>query len=136
MDVLLLECVGMKDGGRIPAVHTGRGQDRSPEFLIRDLSPAAKTLAITLEDVSHPLFPDFTHWLIWNLPENARQGIGYGLYRYAGPKPPKGRRHFYRFTVYALDCVLTLPFPATKGRFLRRAEGHILQQGSLTGYFE
>lgn len=154
MDALLLECVGMKDGGRIPAVHTGRGQDRSPGFLIRDLSPAARTLAITLEDVSHPLFPDFTHWLIWNLPaaskipgglpkggkvpglENARQGIGYGLYRYAGPKPPKGRRHFYRFTVYALDCVLTLPFPATKGRFLKRAEGHILQQGSLTGYFE
>ncbi len=154
MDTLLLECPGMEDGGRFPTVHTGRGEDRSPEFLIRGLSPEARTLAVTLEDISHPLFRDFTHWLVWNLPagpkipgaipggkkipglENARQGLGYGLYRYAGPKPPKGRRHRYRFTVYALDRAITLPFPGTKGRFLKRAEGHILQRGSLTGYFE
>ncbi len=31
---------------------------------------------------------------------NARQGIGYGFHRYVGPKPPKGKKHTYRFTVY------------------------------------
>lgn len=30
------------------------------------------------------------------------QGLAYGWYRYAGPKPPKGKKHLYRFTLYAL----------------------------------
>ena len=57
IDLLLFECVGMKAGGKFPIENTGRGQDISPEFLIKNLSPAAKTLAITLEDIRHPLPP-------------------------------------------------------------------------------
>lgn len=154
MDQLLLECPGMENGGRFPIEHTGRGRDISPGFSIGNVSPKAKTLAVTLEDIKHPLFKEFTHWLIWNIPAgpeippaipagravpglgNARQGIGYGLYRYAGPKPPKGSRHTYRFTVYALDSEIDLAFPATKNRFIRKAKGHILQQGSLICDFE
>ena len=45
----------------------GGGQDISPEFVIKNLSSDAKTLAITLEDISHPI-KNFTHWLIWNIP--------------------------------------------------------------------
>ena len=66
----------------------------------------------------------------------AVQGVAYGLHRYAGPKPPRGMRHSYRFTVYALDCALDLPGGARKKRFLRAAEGHILQRGSVSGEFE
>ncbi len=68
MDILFFECKGMKDGEIFPKVNTGRGQDISPEFLIKNLSPCAKTLAITLEDIKHPIFKNFTHWLIWNIP--------------------------------------------------------------------
>ncbi|MCI9391026.1 MAG: YbhB/YbcL family Raf kinase inhibitor-like protein [Oscillospiraceae bacterium] len=151
MDILRFTCAGMRDGGTFPAVHTGRGEDRSPPFSIQNLSPAAKTLAITLEDVSHPLFKNFTHWLIWNIPAVpeipgsipagrlvpglGRQGLGYGLFRYAGPKPPQGKRHMYRLTVYALDSEIDLPFPPVKRRFIRLAEAHILQQGSITCSF-
>lgn len=153
-DTLLFECAGMRDGGRFPVEYTGRGRDVSPEFFIRNLSPDAKTLAITLEDIAHPLFKNFTHWLIWNIPAaeriagaipggsvlpglgGARQGIGYGWRRYAGPKPPKGSRHVYRFTIYALDRAIEVPFPPTKGRFLKRAKGHIIQRGSIAGEFE
>ena len=95
--VLEFKCVGMDNGGKFPIEYTGRGQDISPEFIIKNLSPNAETLAVILEDLSHPI-KDFTHWIIWNIPAtdrikknipagkavpifgNARQGIGYGWY--------------------------------------------------------
>ena len=48
--VLEFECIGMDSGSRFPVEYTGRGQDISPEFVIKNLSPNAKTLAVTLED--------------------------------------------------------------------------------------
>ena len=152
-NILEFECVGMEDGGKIPLENTGRGQDISPEFIIKNLSPQAKTLAVTLEDLSHPI-KNFTHWIIWNIPAadriekgiaagkeipslgNARQGIGYGFHRYAGPKPPKGKKHIYRFCIYSLDCEIDLGANSLKGAFLKRAGEHILQKGSITGEFE
>lgn len=146
-------CTGFDEGGRFPIGATGRGEDVSPEFVIQDLSPDAKTLAIILEDLSHPI-KGFTHWIIWDIPAaakiekaippgravpslgNARQGIGYGLHRYAGPKPPRGKRHIYRFTVYSLDRGIGLSASAGKRAFLRKAESYILQKGCLTAVFE
>lgn len=107
-NVLEFECIGMKNGGKFPVENTGRGKDISPEFIIKNLSPHARSFIITLEDLSHPI-KKFTHWIIWNIPaadkiasaipsgktisspEGAVQGIAYGLHRYAGPKPPKGK---------------------------------------------
>ncbi len=151
--VLEVECVGMDNGGKFPVEYTGRGQDMSPEFVIRNLSPYAKCLAITLEDISHPI-KNFTHWLIWNIPASdkikgnipvgktvpglggACQGIGYGFHRYAGPKPPKGKRHTYRFTIYALDCDIDMHANSMKRSFLKKAKKHIIQKGSIEGEFE
>lgn len=155
MEYITLEFdyIGMENGGRIPIENTGRGQNISPEFVIKNLSPKAKTLAITLEDLTHPI-KNFTHWVIWNIPAvdrikkgieagknvctlgNAKQGIGYGLHRYAGPKPPKGKKHTYRFTIYSLDCEISLSANARKKDFLRKAKNHILQKGSIVGEFE
>ena len=147
------DCVGIEDGGKIPISHTGRGQDISPEFIIWNLSPRAKYLAVTVEELSHPI-RDFTHWVIWNLPASnhirggipagknvpgirgARQGVAYGRHRYAGPKPPRGKTHVYRFSVYALDTFLTLKPRARKQAFFEAADGHIIQAGSITGEFE
>lgn len=149
---LHIRCPGIENGKFLPD-HTGRGKDLSPELILEGLSPEAKTLAATLEDMSHPI-KGFTHWVIWNIPAadtiepaipagktvpslgNARQGIGYGLHRYAGPKPPKGKTHTYRFTVYALDSEISLGAHAGKRAFLRRAEPHILQKGCVTAMYE
>ena len=151
--ILEFTCIGIENNGKFPLENTGRGQDISPEFLIKNLSSSAKTLAITLEDLSHPI-KDFTHWIIWNIPaanqvksgifagshvselDGACQGIGYGLHRYAGPKPPKGKTHIYRFTVYALDCELKLSVHSLKRAFLKKANGHIIQKGNMTAKFE
>ena len=150
MERLEVHCPGIQNG-KFHIDHTGRGADRSPELALENLSPDAKTLAVVLEDMSHPI-KGFTHWVIWNLPaadkipgavpagkavpNGAVQGIAYGLHRYAGPKPPRRMRHTYRFTVYALDCTLDLGSGARKKALLRRAEGHILQSGSILGVFE
>ncbi|MCI8672516.1 MAG: YbhB/YbcL family Raf kinase inhibitor-like protein [Lachnospiraceae bacterium] len=151
--ILEFTCMDIENDGKFPLRNTGRGQDISPEFLIKNLSSKAKTLAITLEDLSHPV-KDFTHWLIWNIPaanqvqsgipsgshvpalDGACQGIGYGFHRYAGPKPPKGKTHIYRFTVYALDCELQLSVYSLKRDFLKKASGHIIQKGNITAKFE
>ncbi len=151
--ILNFDCVGIKDGGVFPLANTGRGRDVSPEFVIHNLAPDAQTLVVTLEDLSHPI-NNFTHWLIWNIPTmtkipaaipagktvaelgNAIQGVAYGWHRYAGPKPPCGKTHKYRFTIYALDCLLDIGAAATKRKVLKMAVGHIVQQGSICVYFE
>ena len=151
MEQLRFTCPGLEDGGRFPIRYTGRGEDRSPEILLESLDPLARTLAVTLEDLSHPI-KGFTHWVLWNFPaseqipgglpkggrlENgACQGIAYGLHRYAGPKPPPLTSHRYRLTVYALDRPLELPSRAGKRAFLRAAQGRVLQSGSVSGQFE
>lgn len=151
---LQIQCVGLENNGTFPLEYTGRGKDISPEFVLTNLSPAAKTIAITLEDIKHPLFRNFTHWVIWNVPasqniigaiphgknveslNNAIQGIAYGWHKYAGPKPPKGKQHQYRFTVYVLDSVLSLSPNSTKSKFIKSAKNHILQQAAVIGVFE
>lgn len=149
-NILKVLCPGIENG-TFRLEHTGRGEDRSPELILEGLSPQAKTLAVVLEDMSHPI-KGFTHWVIWNLPAADRipgaipagrtvsgggvQGVAYGLHRYAGPKPPRHTRHTYRFTVYALNCALDLSSSARKKAFLRKAEEHILQKGSISGEFE
>ncbi len=136
-----------KDGDMIPIDYTGYGKDVSPEFRIKNLSDKAKCFAIILEDLSHPI-KNFTHWIAWNIkadsviPENVgsmdnvMQGIAYGFHRYAGAKPPKSKSHIYKYTIYSLDSNLELSSNSMKKKLLKAMEGHILQKGSITGYFK
>jgi len=145
-DLLEFECGGIDVYGNFLIKYTGYGEDISPEFIIKNLSPCAKTIAITLEDLDHPI-KDFTHWVIWNIPatkiikesisldENMKQGIAYGWHRYAGPKPPKRKSHLYKFTLYTLDCEMNLSANIFKKTFLKKAEEHILQKGEVIGRF-
>lgn len=153
-DNLQFECTGLKDGGKFPLEYTGRGEDKSPEFIISNLSSKAKTIAVTLDDIKNQFFSTLNHWVIWNLPAkaniqgaipagktvpslgNAVQGAGYGRNRYAGPKPPQGTSHTYKFDLYVLDCELNLKSSAGKKDFLHAAKEHIIQHGSITGTFE
>lgn len=142
------------EGGDIPRRYSGRGEDRSPPLTLHGLSPEAKTLALTLDDASHPLFGVYCHWLLWDLPpmaqipegvpagarvpglDGARQGMAYGRHCYRGPKPPLAARHRYTYTVYVLDGALDLPPTARKRDLLAAMEGHVLQLAVLTGYFQ
>lgn len=149
---LELSSPDLAPGGKFALRNTGRGEDLSPQFDLKGLSPETRALAVTLDDLSFPMPGGYSHWVIWNLPardqipggipagaqlpSGARQGMGYGRNRYAGPKPPGHASHKYRFTVYALDDRLDLPEKAKRKDFLRAAKGHVLQTATLDGIFE
>lgn len=141
------------DDGRFLREATGRGADLSPEILLAGMDERARSLAVVLEDITHPLFGTMTHWLIWNLDPAvripgeipagrrvgrtaARQGVGYGVCRYRGPKPPRGRTHTYRFTVYVLDSVLNISSASRRRRFDKAVLGHVLQEAMVEAVYE
>lgn len=152
--MLTLTSPAFSEDGAIPLRHSGRGEDLSPPLAIGGIPEGTASLALLLEDTSHPLFRNFTHWLLWDIPladtlpegiasgekvelagGTATQGMAYGPHRYAGPKPPRWRRHRYRFTLLALDCKPGLSGASRKKNLLRAAEGHILARAELNGWF-
>ena len=142
------------DGGWIPKKNTARGDDISPQLKIDGITGKAASLVITMDDASHPLFPNYNHWVIWNLPvqevipsaiphgktieslDGAVQGLAYGRNRYKGPKPPFKSIHTYTFTVYVLDCKLNLSARSKKADVVKAMGGHILQQASISGKYQ
>ena len=136
-----------KDMEEIPKKYSGYGEDISPEFKINNLSDSAKSFVITLEDLTHPI-KNFTHWVCWNIEakpiivenigssNNVIQGIAYGHHKYRGPKPPFSKPHNYRFTIYAIDTYLEISPNSRKKKVLKAIEGHILQKGSIIGFYK
>lgn len=143
-------------GASIPRQFTCEGADRSPPLSWSGVPPAARSLALIVEDpdAPDPAAPKMTwvHWVLYNLapgstglaegvapralPPGTLQGkndwkrIGYG-----GPCPPIGR-HRYFHKLYALDVVLPdLSHPA-KEQLLRAMRGHILAEAELVGTYE
>lgn len=151
---LIVRCLAFQDGDDIPVKYTGHGQDVSPTFKLDGISSLGKSIAISLEDISHPLFPNFNHWIIWNIPiqdviwegikpgetvpelEGAVQGKGYGRHCYRGPKPPLNSCHEYVFTVYILDAMLDLSPKSTKMDFLKVAKDHVIQMATISGKYQ
>ncbi len=154
METLKIKSKAFDEGGWIPEKYTARGVDISPDFEISNIAPNAKSIAIMLDDASHPIFPNYNHWVIWNIaiqsyiPQGiphgkcvddlggATQGIAYGKNKYKGPKPPFKSIHTYVFTVYTLDCTIDLDASSRKQDFLNSAASHILQQATLSGKFQ
>lgn len=154
MKQLKIDFPAFKAGDWIPVEYTARGMDISPEIHIDGVNEEAISIAITLDDVSHPLFKIYNHWLIWNLPiltvipkaipkgepngslNGTMQGLAYGKHCYKGPKPPLKMIHDYTFTVFILDTQLVLPKTAKREDFFRAADGHILQRATYTGKFQ
>lgn len=151
---LHITSVDFVDGGWIPLKNTARGDDISPQFEIDGITEKAVSLAITLDDSSHPIFKNYNHWIIWNLPiksiipaaipygktieflDGAVQGVAYGRNRYKGPKPPLKLVHTYVFTVYVLDFKLDMPASSKKADVIESMEGHILQQSTISGKYQ
>lgn len=154
MKELRLTIPAFAEGDWIPTENTARGSDLSPEMRLSGIEEAAVCLAITLDDVDHPLFPGYNHWIIWNVPvmetipaaipkgehpqtlSPAVQGLAYGKHCYKGPKPPLHWLHRYRYTVYALDSMLSIPPESDRETFLKAAEGHILQKAVYSGKYQ
>ncbi len=151
---LIVTSPSFKDEEWIPRKHSARAEDVSPQLNLQGISPKGKTIAITMDDTSHPLFPNYNHWVIWNIPVQeiipealphakvlddlggAIQGMAYGKNRYKGPKPPFKTIHQYVFTVYVLDCSCDLGSNSKKTDLVKEMEGHIIQTARLSGKFQ
>ena len=135
----------LQNGGTFPQKYTHRGEEISPEFILKNLSPKGKTITIIFDDLDHPMH----HWRIWNIPaidiipENLPESKILSNFeyeipnnKYRGPNPPKGIRHKYQFNIYVLDCGLTIKHNSNKKQLVKAMEGHIIQYGFIYGYFE
>lgn len=153
MDKLTVKSPAFENEGLIPKEYTGYGIDISPELHLNNIDKHAKSIAIIMDDMGHPI-PAYNHWIIWNIPvvqvipkniphgkrvdilSGAVQGHGYGKYRYRGPKPPFNWSHRYEFNIYVLDCILDLPANSKKKNLLKSIEGHIIQKAMLAGHYK
>lgn len=154
MKELKITSEAFEDGGWIPLRYSGYGENISPEIIIEGILKSAVSMVITLDDLNHPLFSNFNHWIAWNLapvniipeslpkgaiidyPIHLEQGMAYGKHCYRGPKPPFNWKHDYLFTIYILDTKLNASTKSNKTTILKEMEGHILQKGTLRGMFQ
>lgn len=143
-----------ENGGWMPDSISGNGEDLSPEIDIDEMPEGTVTLAITMDDLDHPIKKGYNHWLAWNIPPvrhipgslpkgekiehpiHAEQGIGYGKHCYRGPKPPLNQNHRYVITVYALDVQLDLDPDSKKAGLMKAIDSHVLAKGELTGKYQ
>jgi Raf kinase inhibitor-like YbhB/YbcL family protein len=149
---LVVRSSAFEDLGVIPEAYTGNGADISPGFQLGNLSEDAVSIAIIMDDLDVPWSSNFTHWVIWDIParseipeaispggsvgspDGATQGVAFGVNRYSGPKPPFGT-HRYQFHVFALDGMMELEPSAGKQELLSAMDGHMLQYGTLMGWY-
>jgi Raf kinase inhibitor-like YbhB/YbcL family protein len=139
------------EGGRTPVDNTCDGKDVVPELVFSAAPQGTKSLVVIVEDPDAPS-GTFTHMIAFNVPPDTHkipsapdlaslgEGVRFGLNdfqaaHYSGPCPPKGEAHRYRFRVVALDVMLNLPEGATRAQVDEGTDGHIIGEGTLTGYF-
>ncbi len=134
-------------GDDLPALYTCDGEDINPALEWLGVPAGAKSLVLTVTDVSVKSGP-FTHWLVWaiapkdgavragNLPIGASTGTGSsGRVGYVGPCP-KGEEHNYVFKIIALDTILDLPVSTTLSELETAVVGHVLQTDEVTVNYE
>ena len=135
----------------IPGMYTCDGQNISPPLLIADAPPAAKSLALLMDDPDVPksIRADgmWDHWVVFNIPPattsipegKSPPGVKgkntSGKLAYAGPCPPD-KEHRYFFKLYALDSTLALREGTSKAEVERAMEGHILAKAELMGRYK
>ena len=153
MKKLKISSALLGNNGWMPDRCSGYGEDQSPDLKIEDVPEKTVTLAVIMDDLDHPVFREFNHWIAWNIPcvnlipealpggavleepFHIEQGIGYGKHVYRGPKPPFNGKHRYRFRVFALDARLQLCNESRKKNLVSAMDGHILAAGELWGIY-
>jgi hypothetical protein len=155
---MILTSPAFKQNHLIPRRHTGDGEDLSPALSWSEVPPAARELALVVDDPDAPTPEPWVHWVLYKIPSGTAgldehilpaprvsrpagalqgrnswpKGIGY-----RGPAPPKGHGlHHYHFRLYALDAPLALEPGADKSTLLAAMKGHILAEDELVGTYE
>jgi len=153
---MVLTSPSFASNAAIPGRHTCQGPDVSPALSWSGVPPAARTLALIVDDpdAPDPAAPRTTwvHWVLYDVPASATglpEGVAPGALPsgtrvgtndwhravYNGPCPPIGR-HRYFFKLYALDTALGELRAATKASLEAAMRGHVLAEAQLMGTYE
>jgi uncharacterized protein len=143
----------------MPRQYTPDGRNDSPPLAWDRVPDGTKSFAVVCEDPDAGNPPPFVHWVIYNIPLDAKglpaaipfepdqpmpkeitgatQGLsGFRRPFYRGPAPPPGKVHHYHFVVYALDLPPELKPGLTRADLLDAVNGHIVGQGELVATYE
>lgn len=146
MSSMSISSPAFENNAVIPKVYTCDGDDTNPPLAFSQVPPAAKSLALIVDDPDAPM-GIWVHWVMWNLkpetvaigansvPPGAMQGRNdWHKNSYGGPCPPSGS-HRYFFKLYALDALLDLGPSATKKDLERAMDGHIIATAEIVGLY-
>ncbi len=142
-----------KQGGKIPAKHTGEGDDVSPALSWSNPPDGTKAFAVVCHDPDAPLVSGngtygFVHWVLYNVPGDVTslaEGTGeytsgrtdFGKPGYGGPMPPNGHGvHNYYFWVLALGDDTQLEGGLTLWQLLEKIEPDLIGMNRLVGSYE
>ncbi|MFW6150890.1 MAG: YbhB/YbcL family Raf kinase inhibitor-like protein [Chloroflexota bacterium] len=137
--------------GKIPARHTGEGEDVSPPLAWQTVPDGTRSFAVICHDPDAPVVKStsygFVHWVLYDLPASTttlQEGTGqgtqgvndFGKAGYGGPMPPEGHGvHHYYFLVLALDRGPGLEPGLTLDGLLEKIEPHVLGMNRLIGTY-
>lgn len=136
-----------RENERIPHRHARQTQNVSPPLRWYGVPERAQELVLLMVDDTDAGAP-VVHWLVYGISPRARdlpagmseraqpggpitQGQNaFGHAGYDGPSPGPGRRHHYRFRLYALDEPLELEPGAGFADVRAKMEGHVLSEAN------
>lgn len=140
------------NGERIPAKHTGEGDDVSPALSWTNVPDGTKAFAVICHDPDAPLVSPngtygFVHWVLYNIPASTTQLAeadsghtqgknDFGKTGYGGPMPPNGHgTHQYYFWVLALNDDSPLPEGLSLWELLAKIEPKVIGMNRLVGTY-
>ncbi|UPV74063.1 YbhB/YbcL family Raf kinase inhibitor-like protein [Halorussus limi] len=144
-----------ENGETIPTRYTCEGENVSPPFSVSNSPEGTEAFALVMDDPDAPN-PPFVHWLVWNVPADARelpenlppgetlgdlggavQGAnGTGELGYIGPCPPVGDpQHTYLFSLYALEAPLDLAPGAEYQQVVDAVMGNAIARSRYVGQY-
>jgi Raf kinase inhibitor-like YbhB/YbcL family protein len=148
-----LSSSAFEPGSPIPVQYTCDNSNVSPPLEWTGVPPAAKSLALIVDDPDAP-GGTWVHWVLYDLPAasaalpeavsrtqyavaGSKQGLNdFGHLGYGGPCPPPGKPHRYHFKLYALDAELPLGPGAKKSQVEEAMKGHVVGQAELMGLYQ
>jgi Raf kinase inhibitor-like YbhB/YbcL family protein len=136
-------------GQRIPAEHTCDGSGAPPELTWSGVPDGTRSFALVVHDPDAPLINGFVHWVVYNIPAEARElagatagkytvgKSGLGNRRWEPPTPFRGHgTHHYFFHLYALGSEPNLAPEMSSDELLARIEGDVICQARIVGTFD
>lgn len=153
------------DSTTVPVKYTCLAQPApgvSPPLQWSDVPRDTASLVLIVHDLERQRnnrgFPDFLHWILWNIPPAAAslpESVGSAaelpdgtrqlLFQGRGGGPPNGYRnlctppndppHHFVFELFALDRRLELPAAPTRAEVEGAIDGHLLGHAVLVGLF-